>query len=1032
MRPASRLLPFLAMAVTCGAAAPAAAEGLGGKKAITQLSHTSWSAGDGIPGPVRALAQTTDGYLWFGTEAGLYRFDGVRFVATGLDGGARAHGLAVVSLLGARDGSLWVGFGSGGIAHLRRGDVTQYPSGDGVPGGSILSIAEDGRGAIWAAGQYGLARFAEGRWRRVGADMGYAPPGAQSLLVDGAGTLWVVTDGLDMPSTSSILKNTIFSLADGAARFAPTGETVGMIWSMAEGRDGRVWVADTSSSRVRRIGDPRGGVAVDGEPLCVAFGGDGSVWAGLNAAGLRRAREIDAGGALDELGVKDHLSGSSVYAALKDREGNLWFGTSGGLDRFVDTKFTPFSEIEGVLADRPMALASTPDGSVWLAGYTGDTVWRFRDGTLDSYPLAPYSKSDTTRILSLFASAAGEVWIGGSFKLARHDRGGFGYVDIPDLLEQSTVEAIGQDTGGDLWVTTTGGDGIGRVLRRHGGGWIDVRAHAELPPYRSRVLHGDRSGRMWLGFENGEVAAFAGAGPRVYSRADGLVGGRILAIADDRDGHILVGSDGGLSRLEQDRFATLTEENGLPGGSVSGILEDTDGGVWIAGVLGIIRVAPEELARAFASPSYRIAGTLFDARDGLRGLPRQRQPFPTAARGKDGLLWFATAGGVAAIDPRAYPRNTLPPPVHVEAIVADARPVAATAPLRLPSSTKTLEFQYSALSLSAPERVRFRTQLEGYDSGWRGPTSARNATYTNLPSGSYRFRVIACNNDGIWNETGAAIEISVLPAYYQTRSFLVFCVAVASGLLWAAYRLRLGQLRARLELQFRERLAERTRIAQELHDTLLQGFLSASLQLQVAVDQVTAESQARPLFDRVLALMRAVVDEGRNAVRGLRSSTSRDDLDKALARVGEDVDPERAVDFHVVRTGQPVELVPFVRDDVYRICREAVVNAFRHARAARIEVAVEFASDGLRVVVRDDGCGMEPELAQGGRAGHFGLVGMRERATAIGGRLKLWSRDGGGTEVELFVPSRVAFRRPQRGWPARPSTRPAGEPDARR
>src|SRR6267143_2157273 len=527
-----------------------------------------------------------------------------------------------------------------------------------------------------------------------------------------------------------------------------------------------------------------------------------------------------------------------------------------------------------------------------------------------------------------------------------------------------------------------------------------------------------RSGRMWLGFENGEVVVFEGDASRLYSAKDGLQSGRVLVIAEDREGHVWIGGESGLSRFGQDRFVTLTQDNGLPGSSVSGIVEDDDGNLWLAGALGILRVKPQELDKALASASYRVEGVTFDATDGLRGLPRQREPFPTATRAADGRLWFATTGGVAVIDPRRWLRNAMEPPVKIERVNADDRNLESFSGVRLPPNTKNLELQYAALSLTAPERVRFRYKLEGYDADWRGPVSARSATYTNLPPRDYRFRVIACNNDGVWNEEGAALEFTIVPAFHQTRAFLLLCAAAAGFLAWAGYRWRIRQVRSRLQLQFRERLAERTRIAQELHDTLLQGFLSASMQLHVAVNHVPAETADKRRLNRVLELMRSVIEEGRNAVKGLRSSPgSHDDLEEAFSRVREELDAKEDIDFFVIGEGQARPLHAIIRDEVYRIGREALVNAFQHSGATRIEVEVEFAPKGLRVTMRDDGRGIDPQLLESGREGHWGLAGMRERAKNIGARLKVWSRALGGTEVELSVPSSIAFRAQFHSWP---------------
>jgi len=994
-------------------AAPASADSE--PKALTQFTHRSWSAKNGLPGPVRALAQTADGYLWLGTEAGLYRFDGVRFTPYESAGEGHLHSPAVMSLLAARDGSLWMGFGSGGVARVFEDRVSHFGPAQGVPAGGVGSLAEDQSGAIWAGGQYGLSRFGDGQWRRVGDDWDYPAPGAQAMGVDRNGTLWVATDGRAFPNSGSrVRNNTILTLAREGKRFSRTGELVGMVRHIAGASDGTVWVAETSSGEVRQLTGPGATgrtVAVEG-PSSVEFGTDGSLWIGSYDAGLFRQRD-SRHRVLDQL----QISGQ-VNAVLKDREGTLWMGTTGGLDSFSEPKLTPFSTAEGLDPDLRTALAATPDGSVWFSTFSDDVVNRYRSGSFVRMKLAPYSPSDSVRILAVYVNPAGQLWIGGSFKLAREDRGAFSYVDIPDLTEGSMVEALAEDNSGDLWVTLSGTGETGRILRRTAGRWTDVRARAELPPYRARVLLPDASGRMWLGFENGEVAVFEKGSPRVYSVRDGLRSGKVLVIAQDRRGRIWVGGDSGLSLFDGNRFSTLTEENGLPGSSVSGLLEDDDGHFWLAGALGILRVPGEELVRAAQTPGERLHGQGFDAADGLPSLPRQHEPFPTAVRAADGRLWFSTYNGVASIDPRRWPTNVVPPPVVIQRVVADDRDIRPAAGLRFPAGTRRVEIEYAGLSLVAPERVRFRYKLDGYDTEWRGPVSDRSATYTNLPPGIFRFRVVASNNDGIWNERGAVLEFTLAPAFHQTRAFLMLCVVAAGGLLWAGFRWRMGRERSRLQLQFRERLDERTRIARELHDTLLQGFLSASMQLHVATERVPADSAIRSTLERIQELMKKVIDEGRNALRALRSSDVHpEDLEEAFSRVRDEASAGNEIDFRLVGTGHPRPLLATTRDEVYRIGREALLNAFRHSGASHVEVEIEFAPKGLRVAVRDDGRGMDPQLLTSGRDGHYGVIGMQERARRLGARLRMWSREGGGTEVELAVPARVAFEGPpERAW----------------
>jgi signal transduction histidine kinase/ligand-binding sensor domain-containing protein len=994
------------------------AKALDPQKRISQFTHTSWTAKDGVPGPVRAIAQTPDGYLWLGTEAGLYRFDGLHFVAWEPSFGEEILGSSVWSLCTSRDGSLWIGFSSGGISQLRNGHLKNYSHADGVPDGGILSIVEDGNGSIWAGGQYGLTKLDRGSWRRVGAaESGYPAPGAQILFVDRRRTLWVATDGLNFGlGKDPVRRNTILSLAHNAKSFAATLESVGQVWTMAEAPDGEVWIADTTGLTVRPIMSRHtweAGIKVGAEPLCVLFDRDRTLWIGPDQRGLRRVVDVrqPERAVLDQLWAREGLSSDRVYSALEDREGNLWFGTAVGLDRFRENKVKAYSSGEGLTPDQRLAMASTRDGSVWLASYTSNTVQRFRQGRITTSKLPAYSSSDTTRILSLYADGNSRIWLGGSFRLAEGAEGKASFIKVPDMENGAMVHAIAQDARGDLWITVWGGDKGGGVLRLRDGNWTDFRNRVHLPQYRCRVLYGDPLGRLWLGFENGEVAVHENEEFRVYSSKDGLPGGKVLAITRDRAGSFWIGSEGGLSRFDHGHFVTLTKKNGLPGNSVSGIVEDDEGFIWLAGALAILRVSSQELEKALLSPSYRMQGASFDATDGLRGLPRQREPFPTAIRSTDGRLWFSTSEGVAVIDPRRLPKNIVPPPVTIEALKADDRTFTPSSGLRLRPRTKNLQFEYAALSLTAPEHVQFRYKLEGYDDDWRGPVSAREVAYTNLPPRNYRFRVIASNNDGVWNDIGATLDFSVPPAWYQTDWFRILCIVSIVFIVWVIYRLRVLRISRALGASFDERLGERTRMARDLHDTFLQTIQGSKLVADDALEPSTDPIRMRRAIEQLSVWLAQAMQEARAALNSLRTApTQTNDLGEALRRVTEDglIPSSMAVRFSVV--GDAREMHPIVRDELYRIGYEAIRNASTHSGASRLEVELRYARD-LTLRVSDNGVGFDPAIADGAKDGHFGLQGMRERAARIGGKLTLGSSSNSGTKIKLIVPGGIIFRK---------------------
>ena len=459
---------------------------------------------------------------------------------------------------------------------------------------------------------------------------------------------------------------------------------------------------------------------------------------------------------------------------------------------------------------------------------------------------------------------------------------------------------------------------------------------------------------------------------------------------------------------------------------MSGIVEDDDGFLWLACALGILRVSPAEIEKALTTPSYLIEGLTIGASDGLRGLPRQREPFPTAARAADGRLWFATTGGIAIIDPKRLATNPVPPPIVIESIKADDRVWSRVDQPQLPARTSNIEIRYAALSLTDPERVRFRHKLDGYDEDWRGPVAERQVAYTNLPPGTYRFRLTASNNDGLWNTEGSTLTFTILPAFYQTTWFRASLLLVLGLGCWTAYLMHMRQVARRLKLRYEERLAERERIARELHDTLLQGACGLVLQFQAVADQIPPSQPTRQLMDDALDRADRAIAEGRKSVEGLRTGVDdNSDLADAFTRVGRELANGTGPELKVIVEGQARPLHVVVRDETYWIGREALINAFHWAGATHLEVELIYGQHELRLRCRDDGHGIDPAVLSAGRTGHWGMQGMRERATHMGGHLEISSRLGVGTEVDLNIPGSTAYRlshQKRRRWFGRAAT----------
>jgi signal transduction histidine kinase len=506
---------------------------------------------------------------------------------------------------------------------------------------------------------------------------------------------------------------------------------------------------------------------------------------------------------------------------------------------------------------------------------------------------------------------------------------------------------------------------------------------------------------------------------RTFSVDDGVQAGDIKAIYE-RSGRVWAAGTLGIGVFVEEQFRMLAAEDAEVLRNISGMVETPNGSLWLNARQGIIHIPVEEVRLFLEDPAHKVRYRAFDFLDGLPGAVQQR-PAPTAIEGSDGRLWFATNRGVAWIDPQRIPKNSLPPPVSISSLSTDEKLYEPSPSLELPKGTTRLQINFTALSLSIPERVRFRYKLEGVDEDWQDPGAERRTTYTSLGPGNYRFRVIASNNDGVWNEEGATLDFSIAPMFYQTLQFriLIFFLTLllTAFMLYLLYRWRVRLVTRRLNLSFEERLAERTRIAHALHDTLLQGFFGASMRLQAVSNLLPAKSEkAKENLDDVLDQIDVVLEEGRRAIWDMSSSDAAEkDLGQALTLVGEDLNKTYPANFCLTIEGQNRQLHPLVRDQIYRIGREALINAFRHSKASKIELEIEYAPKHLRLTVRDNGCGIQPDVLSVGREGHLGLSGMRKYAEKIGAELNIWSLAESGTEVELIVPHNFAFEKESSG-----------------
>jgi signal transduction histidine kinase len=841
--------------------------------------------------------------------------------------------------------------------------------------------------------------------------MGLPASNNSMVFVDSQGTIWAGG------GESSLL----FFLRAGEHQFrnqpvaAPTPWAAG---TMAESSTGTVWL-DTGYDLVPVAQNPPPGKSGRSSAGPV-FDHDGTLWDSLD--GLRRIAHPEHATTVVTLHLKDiadaytdadGLTSRTVLALLVGREGNVWVGTAHGLDRFSEPSLIApldWAENRKVLPTitNLLGVAAADDaGGLWVTNGI-DAVVRYQHRRM-SPPII------RQQVESLLRVADGTVWFGGRKALWREQQGRLESVAPPG--PDRNMQALAEDKSGGLWASVVGSG----VFRLKDGVWTPYGGIAALPRGTPTTIARDRSDRLWFSYPGGSVTVLDGDRVGIYGVPDGLQIGNVTAIYSNRIGHWF-GGELGLARLDGERFYSIQSAPDLPLDGITGIVETTDGDLWLNGRPGIVHIAATELQRSRLDPAYRVRAESLGAFDGVVGSGAAIvRPLPTAIEAADGKLWFATSGGIYGIDPARRVHNRIQPPVLIRALNVTGHTIEPTPGLTLPAYTTAVRFDYTALSLTAAEKVRYRYRLDGVDPDWREPTAARQALYTNLRPGHYTFRVIAANNDGVWNESGASLALVVPPAFVQTGWFIAMCVAGAAVAVWALVRLRVRQVRRRLEERMEVRLNERTRISRELHDSLLQGFQGLMFRLQ-AVRQLLSErpADAARFLDSAMQVGDQAIGEGRDAVQNLRSSSfDNRDLATSLSALGRElrkgIDPQSKPQYRAVVEGRPRELTAVVRDEAYRIVREAVCNAYQHAKARHIETEVTFGDADLTIRVRDDGIGVDAQiLARGQRPGHWGLPGMRERGASLGGQLNVWSERNAGTEVELGIPADIAYAEPRR------------------
>ncbi len=973
-------------------------------ESVAEFHHNAWT---GL-GAVFDIKQSAEGYLWLTTSRGVRRFDGVRFQTVEEVTRGAVLDSEIDSVFLSSSGGIWLTTQGAGLLFWKEGKLTAYPDRRCTPTRKQGQIIEDRDGSLWVQATAGLFRLRGSRCEQIGTEQGYPGRFPAGILLDSDGTLWV------KPIAGALL-----FLPRGQQKFQTSkygeGTSTGFAW-LHEAPDGSIWLSDDQGLR-RVAGKLSLATAPAPAPASkqkirfgdFAFASDGSLWSATDA-GVKRFDRVDrwpaptaaANAPGETFTPQTGLSSDAVSKVLIEREG-VWVGTNAGLDRLRRARLTTVALPHA--QEHEFSVAAGDAGSVWTGNSNLALTHVAADGAITTFP-------GTRQTISVRRDHTGTIWSAGAGDsyLWRSGPNGFSPLHYPDE-KMDAVIFTAVDRNGDPWITTNSG----RVWHLSNGAWSDETGTLGKKPGIKGAMTDDAAGNVWFAFSN-KVVKWDGSTFSRFSFPDGKrgVSENTTSVRGD---HVWLAGAGGVQLFMKGQFYLMKWSDPDMPGRLSGIVETGTGDLWMNGFSGIAHLPAAELNRWLRDPDLPVSGERLDELDGLPGFSEEPLPEPSVVEAPDGRLWFATTKGIAWLDPAALERdrNRVPPPVFISSVIANAKTFVGADGLTLPAHNENLEIDYTALSLAIPERVLFRYKLDGVNEGWQNAGTRRQAFYTKLRAAHYTFHVTACNNDGVWNEAGAALHFSVAPAYYQTVWFRVSVAAATLALLVVLYRLRLRQMSRQFGMRMEERVNERTRIARDLHDTLLQGFQGVLLKFSAVSYMLPDHSRARDLLEEAVDQARKSIEEGRDAVQGLRTSTlATNDLARTIGTIGEELAADglngHRPGFRIEVEGAPMDLAPLVRDEVCRIVVEALRNAFRHADAAQIEVAIHYEKRRLRVQIRDDGRGVNQRILEaGGREGHHGLKGMHERASLIRGKLNVWSKPDAGCEVELTVPASVAY-----------------------
>lgn len=972
----------------------ATANALPAWQTLTQMHRQTWSSKDGLLGNVLAIAQTKDGYLWVGTDAGLYRFDGQRFeIYRSLSG--KLSGVRVVGLFGDDDGSLWVGYINGGVSRLFRDAATNFVEQQGIPHGNVTSFASDLDGNVWMASGFGLSRYSGGHMHLIGTPEGLTFS-ASLVQLDSAGTLWATGVG----ETAYLLH--------GETHFHVIPQHTSDVTSFVEQKD-RMGLMMSQAQRMLWVPLPRASTGkrrFNSTTLNTVVDRDGTFWlanyteALYRATDVRQLEQFTVSGpkhnpGLQRFGAKDSSNGWNAWFGLEDMDGNIWIGAGSELDRFRQRNVQTEQPPEGMGS---IFVTERNRGEIWVAPQSpvpaAYATWkRLSDGKALPIVLPPLTASMRAKDGSTWfatvqaASRPSEPAIG----LWHWDAGLPKQVPTPAQWGNHYIVSIVIDERHWLYASVSG---LGEWYF-DGSHWHQVPI-PPASPLGTNAQFVDDKGNVWWLYHDQLVCLREG---KVISQITlPKDSGRSTAVGGT-NGVVLIGGEEGVAAQINGQLYRVVSAEGDRVTPVTSILSSTTSGVWLPSPVGLTHLSPDALKSLRLHPYAPISTESFtEVSDGWKASGGIMHRFESS----DGRLWFSGGGDLLSVSPERIQHPAIAPTVHVNSITTNGVTHTAPRDLTLPPGTRTVQASFIGLNLSAPEKVRYRYRLVGSGADWSPITTENTAVLPDLRPGHYQLQVIAQNGDGVWSNPGDLLSFTIRPTFYETWYFELLCLLAAFSLLYSAYRIRLRRALKDIALQIDAQTNERTRIARDLHDSFFSAIQGVLLQVSLVTKRMPEDDAQRAVLERALDYSDVAMKEGRDLIFSLRVSVT--NLEEELAKHAKHLNELHPIPYMIDVHGKAYPLPPSLCRELLEIGKECLTNAYRHSKALQVSVSLVYRDRECLLTVSDNGIGIAPRILEHGRDGHWGLSGLKERVRLLEGHLSISSNPREGTTITVSVP----------------------------